>query len=118
MSFSFLEHVGGDVFLADEARIGRRDVHRDIVHQFLEIVGARHEIALAIDFHHHAELTAVVNVGADETLFSGARSLLAGRRDATLAQYHFPFGEVALGFHQGGLAFHHSGAGARAQCFD
>jgi hypothetical protein len=55
------------------------------VHQFLEIVGASHEIALAIDFQHDAELAAVVNVGADETLFGGARSLLAGRRDATLA---------------------------------
>ena len=40
-----LEHVRGDIFLADELRIGRRDVHRDVVHQFLEIVGARHEIA-------------------------------------------------------------------------
>ena len=56
------------------------------LHEFLEIVGAGHEIALAIDFHHDAELAAVVDVGADQPLFGDARSLLAGRRDATLAQ--------------------------------
>ena len=93
-------------------------MHRHIVHQFLEDIGARHEIALAIDFHHHPELPAVVNVGADEPLFGLARSLLVGRRDATLAQHHFPFVQVALGFHQGAFAFHHPGAGALAQCFD
>ncbi len=113
-----LEHVVGDVFLADETRIGGRDVHRDIVHQFLEIIGARDEIALAIDFHHHAELAAVVDVGADQTLLGGARSLLAGRRDAALAQHDFALGEIALGFHQGALAFHHPRAGALAECFD
>jgi hypothetical protein len=47
-----------DVFLADEARIGGGDVHGDVVHQFLEIVGAGHEIGLAVDFHQHAELAA------------------------------------------------------------
>ena len=96
-------------------RIGGGDVHRDIVDQFLEIVGAGDEIALAVDFHHDAELAAVVDVGADQTLLGGARRLLAGRRDATLAQYDFAFGEVALGFHQGALAFHHPRAGALAE---
>ena len=92
-------------------------MHGDIVDQFLEIVGAGHEIGLAVDFHHHAELAAVVDVGADQTLLGGAGGLLAGRRDAALAQNHFGFGHVALGFHQGVLAFHHSRAGALAEVF-
>jgi hypothetical protein len=53
-----LEHACRHVFLADEARIGGGDVHGDIVHQLLEIVGAGHEIGLAVDFHQHAELAA------------------------------------------------------------
>ena len=115
ISFSFSSTSGGDVLLAEELRIGRRDVHRDIVHQFLEIVGASHEIGLAVDFHHHAELAAGVDVGADQALLGGARGLLAGRRDAALAQDDFGFGEIALGFQQGLLAFHHARAGALAE---
>ncbi len=47
LDFLFLlEHFGGDVFLADETRIGGRDVHRDVVNQFLEIVRAGDEIAI------------------------------------------------------------------------
>ena len=85
-----------DVFLADELRIGRGNVHREVANQFLEIVRAGHEIGLAVHFHEHAQLRARVDVGADHALFRGAGGLLAGRRDAALAQHHFRFGDIAL----------------------
>ena len=80
MSLLLFEHVRSDVFLADELRVGGGDVHGEIVHQFLKIVGARHEIGLAVDFHQHAQLGAGMDVAADEALFGGARGLLAERR--------------------------------------
>ena len=113
----FFEHVRRHIFPAEILRIGRRDVHGEIVHQFLEIVGARHEIRFAVDFHQHAELAAGVDVAADQALLGGARGLLAGRRDAVLAQHDFGFADVALGFHQGLLALHHAGAGTLAEFF-
>ena len=45
-----LESFGRDVFLAHEFRIAGSNVHRDVVHQFLEIIGAGHEVAFAIYF--------------------------------------------------------------------
>ena len=92
-------------------------MHGDVVHQLLEVVRARHEIRLAVDFHQHAELAAVVDVASDQALLGGARGLFAGGRDAVLAQHDFRFGDIALGFHQGLLAFHHPRAGALAEFF-
>ena len=50
----FIQRVGGDVFFADELRIGGRHLHRQILHQFLKIVGAGHEIGFAVHLHQHA----------------------------------------------------------------
>ncbi len=81
--------ASGDVFPADELRIGGGDLHGDIVHQTLKILGARDEIGLAVDFDQHAQLGARVNVAADDALLGGTRGLLCRRRDAALAQNHF-----------------------------
>ena len=113
----FFEQVRGNVLFAEELRIGRRDVHRDVVDHFLEHFGARDEVGLAVDFHHHAKLAAGVNVAADETLPGGARRLLAGRRDAMLAQYDFGLADIALGLDERFLALHHARAGALAELF-
>ena len=115
MSLLLLEDCGGDVFAADELRVGRGDLHGDVVHQFLELVGAGHEVGFAVDFDHHAELRAGVDVAADDALLGGAGGLLGGRGDAALAQNDFGFGQVALGFVERLLALHHSGAGAFAE---
>ena len=81
------------------------------------IFGARDEVGLAVDFHHHAELAAGVNVAADQALLGGARRLLAGRRDAVLAQDDFGLADIALGLDQRLLALHHARAGALAELF-
>ena len=115
--FLLIENRRGDVLAAQETRIGRRDVHGDIVNELLEIAGARDEVGLAVDFHHDAQLPARVNVRANEALMRGAPGLVARRGDAPFAQDHFALGQIALGFHEGLLAFHHARAGALAQFF-
>src|SRR5215469_247656 len=50
------------VFLADVFRIAGCDMHRDIMQQFLEVISACHEVALAVHFDEHTNLAAGVNV--------------------------------------------------------
>ena len=50
---------------------GRGDVHREVLAQGLEVVGARHEVGLAVDLDEHAD-AAAVDVGVDEALRGGA----------------------------------------------
>ena len=71
---------------AQETRIERGDVHRHVVAQALEILRARHEIALAIHFDEHADLPARVNVAADEAFRRCALRLLRRRGLPLLAQ--------------------------------
>src|ERR1022692_1617764 len=107
-----VERIAGDIFLADVLGVGGGDVHGDILHQFLESGGARHEIGLTVDFHQHAKLAAGMDVAADQALFGDPRGLLVGGGDATLPQNDFRVADVAVGLHQGALAVHHAGAGA------
>src|ERR1700682_2103350 len=60
--FLALKSLGRDIFLAHELRVAGRDVHSNIVHQLFEVVGARHEIALAVYFHQHTNLAAGMDV--------------------------------------------------------
>ncbi len=63
-----LEHVSGNVLALDVARIGGRDVHRDLLRQHLEILGARDEVGLAIHFDEHPELATHVDVVGDDAV--------------------------------------------------
>ena len=96
-------------------RIERRDVHRQIVAQLLEIVGAGHEIGFAIHFHHHADFSAGVNVVADQS-FAGFALRLLLRRGLALAPQNIDGAlDVAFGFHQRVAAIVKTGARAFAQ---
>src|ERR1700733_5486395 len=50
-----LHVLGGDVLPADVARVGGGDVHRDVLEQLLEVLGAGNEIALAVELDQHAD---------------------------------------------------------------
>ena len=115
ISRSFCEHLSRDILAADELRVQRGDLHRDVVHQFLEIVRARHEVGLAVDLHQNAQLGAGMDVAADHALPRRARGLLGRRGDAALAQNDLGFRQVAAGLRQGALAFHHARARALAE---
>jgi hypothetical protein len=72
------------VHLLTPHRHGRRggDVHRDVAHQLLEGVVARHEVGLAVHLHQHADLATHVDVAADRALARLARSALGRLRRA------------------------------------
>ena len=113
-----LQRFLADIFLANELRIGRRNMHSDIVDQLLKVIGSRNEIGFAVHLHQHAEFAAGVNIGADGTLVRRAGRLLLGDRYAPLSQDELSLREVALGFFQGRLAIHDSRSAALAKLFD
>src|SRR6202000_934659 len=83
-----LEVFGSHVFRLYIAGISGCDVHGDVLHQVLEILGAGDEIALAVDFQKDANLAACVDVGADGTLVGAAGSFLLRRSHAALAKHN------------------------------
>ncbi len=90
-------------------------MHGDILQQLLEVVGAGHEVALAVHLEQHADLAAGVDVGSDCAFVGGAGGLLGGRGHALLAQDHNRFFHIALRFNQRGTAIHHGRAGLFAE---
>ena len=111
------QHFGRDFFAPQIARIDRGDVHGDVVAELLEGIGAGHEVGLAIDFHDHADLSAGVNVVADQA-FAGLALRLLGRGGlAFFAQDVDGLFDVAVGFHQRRAAIGEARAGAFAQFF-
>ena len=111
ISFSRAKSAGVTSSLRTYLRIAGRDVHGDVVHQFLEVVGASHEIALAVDFDEHTNLAAGVNVARHRPFAGHARRLLGRHRNALLAQNHDRLLHVAFGFGQSLLAIHHRSPG-------
>ena len=97
------------IFFSHVARIAGRNVHRDVVHQLLEIIRACHEIALAVHLDQHANLAAGVNVAPHRSFTGHARRLLRRHRDTLLAKNYDCLLHVSLGFGQSLLAIHHRG---------
>jgi hypothetical protein len=102
IDFAFaVEHFRSDVFAAHVARIDSGDVHGDVVAKLLEGIGARDEIAFAIDFDDHADFSASMNIVADEAFGGFARGFL-GRGGLTLfAEDVDGLLDVTAGFDQG-----------------
>ena len=94
------------------------DLDREVADELLELVGAGHEVGLAVDLDEHADAAAGVDVARDEALAGVAAGLLGGRREALLAQQRDGLVEVAVGLGQGALAVHEAGAGPLAQLLD
>src|SRR6185436_6218949 len=103
-----------DVFLANELRIASRNVHGNVVHQFLEVLGASDEVALAVDLDQHADLAAGVDIAGNRALAGHAGSLLLRRGCSLLAENHDRLLHVARGLGEGLLAVHHWSAGGVA----
>src|ERR1035437_5266426 len=97
------------------ARVAGRDVHRDVLEQLLEVLGAGHEVALAIQFEQYADLAAGVNIGAHRALVGRAGGLLLRRGHAPLAQHHKGILDISLGLLQRLQAVAHRRAGLLAQ---
>src|SRR5215472_3450231 len=103
------------VFFADVFRIAGCDVHRNIVQQLLEVLGARHEVALAVYFDEHTNLAAGVDVVRHQSFARYASSFLRGDRNTLLAKNYDRLLHVSFGFGQGLLAIHHRSPGLLAE---
>ena len=90
-------------------------MHRDVVAEALEVIGAGNEIAFAIDFDEHADFTAGVNVVADHAFASGALGLLLRGGLALFAQNVDGLLDITLRFDQCFAAGGKAGAGALAE---
>jgi len=90
----------------------------DVFDEVAEAVVAGDEVSLAVDFDEDAEFASVVNVAGDAAFVGGTRGFLVGGGDAFFAKDLFRLTGVALGFDEGVLAVHHTGAGFVAQVFD
>ena len=87
------------------------------MHQLFEVIGARHEIAFAVDLDQHANLAAGVNVVAHRTFAGHTRRFLRGHGNALFAQHDDCLFQVAFGFGQGLFAIHHRRSGFFAELF-
>ena len=88
----------------------------DHLDQALELLVARDEVGLGIDFDENALLA--VGDGGDQTFSRNAAGLLRGLGEALLAQPVNRRVDVACGFSEGLLAIHHARAGFLAQILD
>ncbi len=81
-----------------------------------EFIAARHEVGLAIHFHENGNVAGALH--GDGPFGGHPRGLLVGLGEARLAHQFRGGIQIALGFDQRLLAFHHSGAGALTKLFD
>src|SRR4051812_39557993 len=110
-----LEVFGCDVFATNVFRVGGRDVHGDVVQQFLEVFGAGDEIALAVQLKQHADFASGMDVAGDRSLIGAARGLLARRGNTFLTQDDYRLLDVTIGFGERVLAVPKWSAGFIAQ---
>src|SRR6266545_2211698 len=96
-----------DLLAADPQRRGGRDLHRDVLHERLEPLGARDEVRLAVHLDEHPDLAAHVDVARDGALGRGARRLLRGGGEPLLAEQLLGLHEVAARLCEHLLAVHH-----------
>src|SRR5688572_14534113 len=109
------DHLGIEALSVDRQRSRRRDLHRQRAGELPESVRLGDEIGLAVHLDQHADLAAQVDVRLHLSL--------AGLAAGLLGRLGLPAGpqqidgrlEVAGGFLQGLLAFHHPHAGPLAQ---
>src|SRR5262245_91843 len=79
--------VVGDVLLGpDVLRVGRGDLHRDLVRQLLEVVAPGHEVGLAVHLDDDADPPAGVDVRVHHALRRVAAGLLLGDGGAAIAE--------------------------------
>ena len=92
-------------------RVGGGDVLGEVLAELLEVLGAGHEVRLAVQLDQHGDLAVVVDVVADDALLGLPPGTLLGLRRALGAQQLDGLVDVAVGLLERLLAIHHAGAG-------
>jgi len=107
-----LDELRGEVLDPHRERPRRGDVEGDIPHQLLEVLGARHEVGLAVHLDQHADAAVEVDVRLDQPLGRLASSARVGLSCALLAEHVDRLLEIAARLLECPLAVHHSSARA------
>src|SRR5713101_1448426 len=110
-----IDEVLRDVLAAHPPRVAPGDLHRDVLHQRLELLVPRGEVGLAVHLDQHAHLAAHVDVRADGSFGGGTACLLLRGREPLLPEPVDRLLQVAARFLQRLLAVHHPRAGLLAQ---
>src|SRR3954453_22714226 len=110
-----LDELLGHVLLGDPVGPHRGDVLGDLACELLEVVGARHEVGLAVDLDQYADLPGRVDVGGHDALGSAAFGALLGLSRALHTEDLDGLVGVAVRLLERALRVHHPGAGAVAQ---
>src|SRR5262249_31309854 len=110
-----LHELGRHALAAHGQRARARDLHGEIAHQALELVGAGHEVGLAVHLDEHADPAAGMDVGLDQSFAGLAPRLRIRLGDALLAQVLDRLVHVARALRQCLLALHHADTGSAAE---
>src|SRR5450756_444779 len=114
----FLWNVRRQILLvAHKPRIGGGHLHRYIVRQPLEIVGARHKVGLTVHLDHGPDPSASVNVCLYQALARDSRTLLGSLGKTLLLQDCRGLYEIAAGLIQGSFAIHNPSPGLLPELF-
>src|SRR5579871_588865 len=108
----------GHVLACDVARRGRRDLHRQVPHELLELGGLGDEVGLAVHLDQDADLAPGVDVRAHRAVGRRPRRLLRRLGEPALAKQPQRAVEVAAALPERLLAVEEAGAGALAQVLD
>ena len=92
-------------------------MHGHVLGELEELFVLGHEIGFGVDFDHHAQLAAHVDVSGDRPLARGPTGALLCRRQPLLAQELHRLGHIPVRGRQGLLAIHHSGPGLVPELF-
>jgi hypothetical protein len=109
-----LKGCGRNLVLAHIERMESCDLHRNVFHQLLELLVARHKVCLAIDLKKHADTATGMDVRRDEPLACISASLLRGGGKASLTKCQYGLLNIAAALFERALAIHHPRARALA----
>ena len=84
----------------------------------LELVGAGHEVRLAVDLDQGGRSPVQRNAGHDAAFRSGTPRFATGLRQSSFTQELEGFLCISLGLHQNSFAVHHAGVGLVPKCLD
>src|SRR6476659_129783 len=109
-------NAGREIFLGNgDGGRDAGDLHRDVVRERLEGIGAGDEVGLAVDFDDHTYAPAGVDVRLDEALGRLAVRLVLGAGDPLLAQERGGTLDVAIRLVERALAVHDAGTALLAE---
>ncbi len=109
------QDLRGDFVALHEPGLGGGDVHGQVVGQLLELIGAGHEVGLAVDLHQHPDLAPGVDVAGDGAFVGGAPGLALRGGHPFLPQPGHGLPHVAAALGQRLLAVHPTGSRLLAQ---